>query len=46
MLPRLYDDRSRERYALTSIGRVLSAKITVEAIPASVGALGVDITGR
>jgi hypothetical protein len=46
MLPRLYEDRSRDRYALVNIGRVLTAKITVEAIPATVGASNVDMEGR
>jgi hypothetical protein len=46
MLPRLYEDRSRDRYAFVSIGRVLIAKITVEAIPAAVGASNVDMDGR
>jgi hypothetical protein len=39
MLPRLYDARSRVAIALRSIGSVLTAKITVEAIPASTGRL-------
>src|SRR5262244_3869324 len=39
MLPRLQDARSRDRYAFTSMGRVLAAKITVETNPASVGTL-------
>jgi hypothetical protein len=39
MLPRLYDERSRVRRALSSIGSVLPAKIAVEAIPASTGRL-------
>jgi len=38
-LPRLYDARSWVRTALPSIGGVLPAKITVEAIPASTGML-------
>jgi hypothetical protein len=46
MFPKLYDDRSRERNAFTSIGRVLIAKITVEVVPARMGTLNVDITGR
>ncbi len=39
MLPRLYDERSRVRYAFTSIGSVLAAKISVDAIPAMIGRL-------
>jgi hypothetical protein len=46
MLPKLYEDRSRDRYAFINIGRVLTAKITVEATPATVGALKVDMDGR
>jgi hypothetical protein len=46
MFPRLYDDRSRERYAFTNMGRVLTAKITVEAAPARTGTLNVDMDGR
>jgi hypothetical protein len=46
MLPRLYELRSLVRRALTSIGRTLDAKITVEAIPASTGMLVVDMRSR
>lgn len=46
MLPRLYEDRSRDRRAFTSIGSVLTVKITVEATPATVGASSVDMNGR
>jgi hypothetical protein len=45
-LPRLYDVRSRVRRALTSIGNVLAAKITVEVIPASTGRLVVAMPER
>lgn len=38
-LPRLYDDTSWVRSALTSIGSMLAAKITVEVVPASTGML-------
>jgi hypothetical protein len=34
MLPRLYEPRSFVRAALTSMGSVLSAKSTVETVPA------------
>jgi hypothetical protein len=39
MLPRLYDVRSFERAALTSMGSVLSAKSTVETVPARTATL-------
>jgi hypothetical protein len=46
MFPRLYDDKSRERYAFTNIGRVLTAKIIVDAAPATNGMFSVVIVGR
>jgi hypothetical protein len=46
MLPRLYDERSHDRCALTDIGSVRAAKITVEASPASVGTLSTAMTAR
>lgn len=46
MFPRLYDERSRERYAFTNIGRVLTAKTTVDAAPATSGTLSVVMVGR
>lgn len=39
MLPRLYDDNSRVRAALWSIGSVLPAKTVVETIPATTGSV-------
>jgi hypothetical protein len=39
MLPRLYDDRSRVRSALWSIGSTLPTKTTVETVPAIVGSV-------
>jgi hypothetical protein len=39
MLPRLYDDSSRVRSALWSIGSVLAAKTIVETVPASTGSV-------
>lgn len=39
MLPRLYERRSLVRIALTSMGMVLAAKITVETAPARSGML-------
>lgn len=37
MLARLYDETSRVRSALRSIGRLLTAKTTVETVPAISG---------
>jgi hypothetical protein len=45
-LPREYDARSRVRTALAIMGRVLPAKITVEANPASTGTPAKDIRRR
>lgn len=39
MLPALYDDSSRVRAALCSIGSVLPAKMVVETIPARIGSV-------
>ena len=36
-LDRLYEDTSRVRSALRSIGRLLTAKTTVETVPAMIG---------
>ena len=36
-LDRLYDETSRVRSALRSIGRLLTAKTTVETVPATIG---------
>ncbi|HEX5856500.1 MAG TPA: hypothetical protein VFY91_00185 [Microbacterium sp.] len=36
-LARLYDETSRVRSALRSIGRLLTAKTTVEIVPATIG---------
>jgi len=46
MLPRLYEDRSRDRYAFANIGRVLAAKITVDSEPASTGRETAVMAGR
>jgi hypothetical protein len=37
MFPKLYDERSRVRRALSSIGRLLSTKIDVASVPATTG---------
>ena len=39
MLPKLYDDSSRVRNALWSIGSTLPTKTAVETIPASIGSV-------
>jgi hypothetical protein len=39
MLPKLYDDSSRVRSALSSIGSTLPTKTTVETVPAIVGSV-------
>ncbi|WP_439937062.1 hypothetical protein ACS3YM_14105 [Nocardia sp. N13] len=39
MLPKLYDDSSRVRRALWSIGSTLPTKTAVETVPASTGSV-------
>src|SRR4051794_23054034 len=49
MLPRLYDRRSLVRAALTTIGKVPAAKMTVAMTPASSGickSMAARVTGR